>query len=263
MAEWSPEVGRRLLHDDVYEEMGKRHVKVLDKVLVGSPDLSGPDLTRAVLEVVAPDAAPDALEARYVLERWVRSRHGVMPSRARRRDGYWTEESQREVEMFRWAGLAIVMALVSGALVYWALSRRSESRQDSERQPPSTPPKAPPPPARAVVAMVAFSGKVRDGADPSVAADLLTKATHWWSGTDDDWARVQLVLGTKSVSNMPASDDALLVVAYEAMLDDAPPRSRPDASMVLRDLSRRERLRTVGIFDIGDPGQLSEAGFRR
>jgi len=261
MAELIPDVGRRLLNDAVYEEMGKRHVELLDQVLGARPDLSGPDLTRAVLEVVAPGAGPDPSEDRYAFERWVRRRHGVLPSRARKRDGYWTEESQREAEMFRWAGLAIVMALVSGALIYWALSRRPESRQERERERPSPPPKAPPP-ARVVVAMVAFSGKVRHGADPSAAADLLTKATHWWSGTDDEWARVQSVLGTSPVQDLPAGEDALLVVAYDALLDEAL-RSRPDAAMVLRDLAGRERLRTVGIFAIGNPGQLAQAGFTR
>lgn len=162
-----------------------------------------------------------------------------------------------QTEDLRWVGLAVLIAVAGGALALLLKRRRSEPQDPA----PASPPK----PTNLHFAVAVFSGRARDaGTSTDSAGDLLTQATYWWVGRSDSWSGLAGAAGLSAIAEIPATDDALLVVVFQAPETGAgTPSSRPEGAAQLRKASRVSQLHRVGIFAAKDASQLSAAGFRR
>ncbi len=266
--EGSPMAERSLggaLTNATYEFLGHQHRQLVDEVRRATPHAHGPALAAAVLSRLHPELAPESQDdAEGFFSRWL-DRHGGERPRVGNceRVGAWlAAEETMETEDLRWVGLAVLVAVAGGALV-WLLSRK---RNDTSPAAATTPrPAAPPEPRPVRIAVAAFSGKVRDvGTTAASAGDLLTKAAYWWSGTTDGWDALVRAAGLSTATGVPESDDALIVVVYEAPgTTEGAPSSRTEGATRMREAARSGDLRVIGTFGIRNPAQLSAAGFRR
>ena len=170
---------------------------------------------------------------------------------------------EKETEEHRWGGLAVLAALAAGVA---AVLLRARKPSGGPAPPEVRPPFIPPPKPKPVrFAIAAFSGKVRNaGPNPGSAGDLLTQGPFWWVGTEDNWSATVQTAGLSTIEGIPESDDALLVLVYEAPATGAgAPSSRPEGAARLREAARSGELRAIGTFAISEPARLGAAGFRR
>ncbi len=257
-----------VLRNETYEFLGQKHRALLDAARREVPRARGAALATAVLGLLQPDIARDAQrEGDAFFDRWL-DHHGGERPRIRTREKLSafisSEDETMETEDVRWVGLAVLVAVASGALVWLLALKRSETASAVPLGARPAPAPAPrPKPVRFAVA--AFSGKVRDaGTTATNAGDLLTQATFWWVGSSDSWDGLAGSAGLSAIEKLPQTDDALLVVVYEApQTSSGTPSSRPEGATRLREASRDRELRVVGVFAVSDPSQLSAVGFRR
>lgn len=255
---------RPTLTNATYEHLGRQNEELLHRAQRAAPHARGPTLAAIALCLLLPPESTAEVqrgEEQY-FERWVHARGGEMPGLGRRDQlfGRFTGEAL-EIENLRWIGLAVLVALASGAFV-WLLNRE---RSSADAAPAPRPPVASPRPQTLCFAVAAFSGKVRDtGATPDTAGSLLTQSTFWWVGPRQGWDGVSRSAGLSPLEALPQTDDALLVVAYEAPhAPGALPSSRPEGATFLREASKGGELRVMGTFSVRDTSQLSAAGFRK
>jgi hypothetical protein len=263
---------RDALTNATYEFLGHKYRELFEAVRRDKPWLHGSALAADVLRWIDPGLARD-VQREGGIPQWVDRRGGERPRVGTRErigslayefvyaDGETSEDNAMKEDL-RWVGLAVLIAVASGAL--WLLLRK---RGDSASAPASSvPPQALNSRMTSVrIALAVFSGKVRDvGGTTATAGDLLTHAAFWWAGPADGWERLARTAALSSVTGPSESDDALLVMVYEAPTTDGDvPSSRPEGATRLRDAARAGELRLIGTFAVSDPTNLSAAGFRR
>ena len=231
-------------------------------VVRDAPHLEGAAVGAAVLRLLeVPQATAAARNPEWFFEDWVRDHGGGDVPRRRKRDYIAGREAAMESENLKWVGLAILVAVAGGAI--WLLLRKSEEKPSRERAPSPPKPKPKPVPIRLAVAI--FARKLPAGElDVASVADLVARATYWWVGTPDSWARAGGDGTFQPLDGSPTSDDALIVLLVD-VLDAAghAPTSRPEASSQLRSAASRGDAEIVGKYTVTDAAALTAAGFRR
>lgn len=255
---------RPALRNEVYEHLGKSNRVFLEQVERDQPDIEGAAVGAAVLRLLeVPEATAAVRNPEWFFEDWVRDHGGGDVPRRRKRDYIAGREAAMESENLKWVGLAILVAVAGGAL--WLLLRKSEEGPSRERTPSPSPPKPKPKPVPIRIAVAIFAGKLPAG-ELGVAsvADLVARATYWWVGTPDSWARTGGDGTFQPLDGSPTSDDALIVLLVD-VLDAAgrAPTSRPEASSQLRSAASRGDAEIVGKYTVTDASALTAVGFRR
>ena len=251
------------LRNETYEFLGLKHRALLDRARRDVPEARGAALATAVLGLLLPDLAHDAQqEGDAFFDKWLDDHDGKRP-RIRKRD-FRSKDKKMEAEDLWWVGLAVLVAVAGGAL-FGLLARKGSDTGIAPLRVARPAPMRPSKPKLVLFAIAAFSGKVRNtGTTATNAGDLLTQATYWWVGTPEDWDGLRGAAGLSPINTPPATDDALLVVAYEAPeAGGGTPSSRPEGATRLREASQGRELRVVGTYAASDPSRLSLAGFRR
>ena len=257
------------LTNATYEFLGHQHRELFEAVRHKKPWLHRAALAESVLHYIDPKLARD-VQLMGGIAAWADSRGGERP-------GLGTLEGFRAIandlvgdtggdngmkEDLRWVGLAVLVAVASGALLLLLRKREHSASAATTSTSPATPSLS----RRPIrIAIAAFSGKVRDiGAATSSAGDLLTHAAFWWAGPLNGWEGLARSAGLSTLETAPESDDALLVLVYEAPGSDGNvPSSRPEGATMLREAARANELRLIGHFAVSDRTNLSTAGFRR
>jgi hypothetical protein len=253
---------------DLYDALGQQHRELLEIVRRQFPDAKDEKLALHALRLISPEIC-DRVAGRGAngLREWVDEHRGEWP-RVRNRDAIYGFSGEEQVCMdYRWIGLAVIVAVVAGAFIAVARSRAEERREDrpTPTPTPTPPPSRPQPRGPSVrVAVAVPCSKLREvGTGPNASADLLTRATYWWTGTSGTWERVVDDLGLAEVSGELGDDDMVLLV-FDVRNHVGPAlSSRPEAASVLRERSARSDVVVVGKFGMAAPQSLSAAGFRR
>jgi len=248
------------LRQETYLFLGQRNRELLDEAVRRRPDARGPEIGLIVLELLGAREVIRATDSpSRFFDRWVRERGGL-PPRLRKRDKYLSGgEAAMELERLKWVGLALIVALAGGAV--WSLVARQKIAADPTAR--TRPPRPPPPePTRWRIAVSVFSGKLRDRSITTrEAADVLAHAPYWWIGDLRSWNEMASS-DFEPVSDLPDSDDALVIVVLEAVSGGPPPSSRPEAASLLRAAATGETAEVVGVFAVRDGVELPSA-FRR
>ncbi len=251
---------RAVLTKAHYEFFGESHRALLSAVRHKSPNASGAELATEVLRLIDPSTAqrPEYQGAQF-FDHWIKQRGGESP-----RDNFLKRHAtgNMEIEDIRWVGLAVLIATVGGALVQLLRKRNDDAPAPSALRPHYT---SIPKLQTVRFAVAAFSGKVRDaGATDAGAGDLLTHAAFWWVGSPQDWDGIIRAAGLAPISEIPDTDDALMVLLFDAVNTTAEtPSSRPEGATYLREAARSRNLRMRGMFATSDSCRLIDFGFRR
>jgi hypothetical protein len=261
-----PEGHRLLLQLAVYDDLGEMHRDLLDEIRRMHPASEGEELGLLALRLLSRDAA-DRIAPRGAsdLRRWVERQGGELPRVKLRESLNPFGEDPMRMDL-RWIGLAVVVAVLGGALLY--LRRRQASASaDRDSQSPEPPRVSPTSVSskRSLRIAVAIPGSnLREvGLREAAAADILTRATYWWTGEPGTWDRVVADLGLSDLTNDPGDDEMVLIAFDIGNHTGSAPSSRPEAATLLRDAAVRGDVSLYRSFSLGAPQALSGAKFRR
>ena len=258
IADWRP-----LLRREVYDVLGRRYQELFHRSRRDIRGVANEALALKVLDILDPDVRTrERLGYATDLRRWIDRNEGELPRQSRRA---WRSKEEREMEeQLRWVGLAVVVALACGVLIY---ANRNRSATPQERGPNPMPP--PLPQDRPIIQVLRFAvvlpaSKVRDiGTADSEAGELLTRATYWWCGKPSTYDGLLRDIGAQPAPETPAEDEFLLVTFDVVDFTGSLPTSRPEGSIVLRQATQRGRTRYIENMSVGRLDGLEDAGFHR
>ena len=248
---------------ELYNDVGDKYWKQLVKEQPDLTDNSGVELALAVLRLL------DFSEIRKVeddpesfFKEWCKKYDLEFINAFQNKKNRNKSDPEEEMsEMKTIVGVAILISLVGGGILYLAKSRKSKKNNKTLTEPRTQPahePRVQPAHEPRVLVLAVHSGKIRSiGRNLERAGDLLADGQYWWLGKANEWPSKQKKMNLKEIHELPENNDAVLVVVYDINQSaSGNPTSRPEASLWLRGLARQKLLRSKDMFVALQPSLL-------